>query len=305
MGQDSAVSFIKNIKEQGFEIPKLQVSSLAGLNFVSAYDHAPTTIMANEVTAGVDYNADLAVTKALVEYFERKVFAEGVINNDPVCERKHSDGIAAFPVSNPKAKFLARENAYYEALERFAWAKWWDDSSLGFSINSLDETPSGQNPKIKILLEKFSEIIPFDSIKVVEPFLNDKSARVSILFVSIKGYGYISGGAAGPTTKCGEIIIRGLAELIRHGIALSRFIETKRSPVTFYEERLLYFGLGHGNHLVGKRLSQNSNQILELPELEIDDEIISENFGKLVAVHRCLFQGQPPFVDGELERLCL
>ena len=100
MNRNPAISFVKHIKENGFNVPKLQISALGELNFATAYDHEPTTIMANDVAAGVDYDPEIAVTKALVEYFERKVFVEGVIAKNPICARTHSDGIAAFPASH-------------------------------------------------------------------------------------------------------------------------------------------------------------------------------------------------------------
>lgn len=303
MQENSVLCFIQEIKKCGFEIPKMQLSSLGGLNFVSAYDHEPSTIMANEVSSGVDYNPDVAATKALVEYFERKAFSLGIKNNDPVCMRKHSDGVAAFPASSSQAKSQARTNAYAEALERFVWAKWWDDKKIGFSTWKLQETNFLNDKKLKTTFEKLNEIVPLESVLCIEPTFNKSSDNVMILFAEIKGHGYISGGAAGKEIE--NTFVRATAELIRHGIALSRFIETKQSPQTFYEERLLYFGLGTGNRLVKERLAQNSREILDVPSLYIDKEISSQEFDNIICTHRCLFENQPPFVDGALERLCL
>jgi hypothetical protein len=305
MSQNLAISFVKEIKALGFEVPKLQISNIGGLSFVSAYEEIPETIMANEASAGVDYNADLAITKALVEHFERRVFSEGVDQGDPICHRRHSDGIAAYPRSAKGAHSLARDNAYSEALERYVWANWWDDETIGFSSKPLEQTNFWGNVKLKMTMEQFSEIAPVESINVIEPFFESSDHSVLILFARIKGYGFISGGAAGSSKKRSEILIRALAELIRHGLALTRFIESQKEPVTFYERRLIYFGLGHGNQLVEDRLRKISENILRLPPLEIDSEIKSDKLGQLIATHRCLFRDQPPFVDGKLERLCL
>lgn len=305
MNRNPAISFVKQIKEIGFDVPKLQISTLAELNFATAFDQEPTTIMANDVAAGVDYDPEMAVTKALVEYFERKVFVEGVESRNPLCARTHSDGIAAFPVSHSDAQLFARENAYAEALERFAWAKWWDERKTGFSVTPFDKTHFWLNQKTKSLLKKFDEMVPLATLKVIELFTNDKNRCVFILIAEVKGYGYISGGAAGQTNQQEKTVLRGFSELIRHGLALTKFIKLKRSPSTFYEERLLYFGLGHGNKLVQETLSHPCEEILDLPKLEIDGEIVSKKYNRIVVTHRCLFQDQPPFVDGKLERLCL
>jgi hypothetical protein len=305
MNQDLAVSFVRQIKEQGLVVPKLEISSLGGLSFVSAYNEKPQTIMANDASAGVDYNPDLAITKALVEYFERQVFAEGIQAKNPICARDHSDGVAAYPVSEANAKLQARENAYCEALERFVWAKWWDDTSIGHTAGSIEESRFWDNIKLRMTIEASRELLPIENITLIEPFFENRKYSVIIIFASIKGRGYISGGAASPAENRNQIVIRALAELIRHGIALVRFIETKRQPETFYEKRLLYFGMGQGNQLVDSRLKRTTKTVLKLPDLEFDDEIRSERIKNLIVAHRCLFIGQPPFVDGDLERLCL
>ena len=201
MSQDSAVSFVKEIKNFGFEIPKLQIFSIGGLSFVSAFEVEPKTIMANEATAGVDYNPDIAITKALVEHFERKVFSAGVDRGEPICKRRHSDGFAAYPQSANGAKISARENAYYEALERFVWAKWWDDDKMGFSSEFIENTNFWRNLRLKTTIEEFNEVLPVDSVRVIEPYFESSGQSVLILFAKVNGYGFISGGAAGSSKK--------------------------------------------------------------------------------------------------------
>lgn len=305
MARGLAVSLVESIQAAGLKMPKLQISSVGGLSFAAAFDGIPTTIMVNEASAGVDFDPDLAVTKALVEYLERMAFLDGIDNEDPICERLHSDGIAAFPLSNPEARFLARRNAYSEAVERFVWASWWDNKNIGHESIDLTQTDFLNEKKIADTMKKFENILPISATTMVEPLFDDPDHSLIILFSKIKGYGYISGGAAGLKTNRRETFIRALSELIRHGIAISRFINLKVDAATFYERRLLFFGLGHGNHLVEDRLNIKSREVLRLPELAIDDEIKSVKTDGLIATHRCLFVEQPPFVDGILERLCL
>ncbi len=305
MSRGSSVSLVRGFQAAGIKMPKLQISNLGGLSFVAAFDETPTNIMVNEASAGMDFDPDLAVTKALVEYLERMAFLEGVGNQDPICDRFHSDGIAAYPRSNPDALALARRNAYSEALERQVWASWWDNESIGHRATDLSKGEFNDDPKIKLTMAELENILPIESTTVIEPYFDDPDHTLIILFSKIEGAGYISGGAAGPKNKRKETFVRAMSELIRHGIAMARFTSTKADPKTFYERRLLFFGSGQGNKIVEHRLNVQANETLRLPPLEIDSEIKSKKTDKLIVTHRCLFRDQPPFVDGKLERLCL
>lgn len=305
MSQNSSVSFVKKIKELGFTVPKLEITTIGGLNFVSAFNVRPTAVMANDATAGVDYDSNIAVMKALVEHFERQVFSDGVDHGLEVCKRKHSDGVAAFPKMISNAKDRARNNAYCEALERFVWSNWWDNLSIKHKIEKFEESKFWKNIKLRISVEAFKEFLPLDNIHLIIPSQSDDGHIVIILFAAVSGQGFISGGASGKKGTETEIVVRALAELIRHGIALRRFLDSSIIPKSFYEKRLVYFGLGFGNELVLSRLNRKSELCLQIPELEFDEQIPSNSFSELIVTHRCLFQNQPPFVDGDLERLCL
>jgi hypothetical protein len=80
--------------------------------------------------------------------------------------------------------------------------------------------------------------------------------------------------------------------------------QNKIPPQSFYEKRLAFFGLGHGDQLVAKRLANPGTESVILPHLAID-ETVEHSMSQDYFVHRCLFENQPPFVGGELERLCL
>ncbi len=307
MEQNAAISFVKEIQSLGLTVPRLEISTLAGLNFVSAFDERPTSVMSNDSTAGVDFDPSVAVTKALVEYFERKVFAEGVANGDPKCVRRHSDGVASFPRSDAKAHQFARQNALCEAIERFVWAKWWDNPRIAFTQNPVESFDFARERELAVTLRQLRGHLNLESIDILEPsFSMGSEFKVFILLARVAGQGFLTGGAAGHRGAPREIFVRGLSELIRHGQALRRFQEQKLDPTTFYERRLLYFGLGSGNELVRQRLSRgHSTETIVLPRLEVDGVIVNSKFEFLIATHRCLFEDQPPFVDGELERLCL
>lgn len=305
MSQSYAAELIKEFRHQGIPVPKLEISSVGGLAFVAAYDEEPTTVMVNEAAAGMDFSPDVAACKALVEYLERKVFLEGVGQNNPICARAHSDGMAAYPRRISGSHLRARENAYSEALERFVWATWWDNTSVGHSAKEFSQTEFSTNVKITEAYQALRQIIAVDSLIVIEPQCSERRHDTIILFAKIPGRGYISGGAAGPKSERSATFTRALAELIRHGIALSRFLKVGVEAKTFYESRLVYFGMGHGNAIVENRLKKDDGYSIVLPDLEIDQELKSQKYDDIIVAYRCLFENQPPFVDGALERLCL
>ena len=114
----------------------------------------------------------------------------------------------------------------------------------------------------------------------------------------------LSGGACGATGNTLETIERAFAELYRHILATEKY---KRNPApvnTFYEKRLLYFGLGEGLKMVRERISRNGANEVQLPELKFDQRVPG-HIDNIIYVHRCYFHNQPPFVDGPVERFCL
>lgn len=297
--------FIKKIRQEGHELPKLKISRLGELTFVSAYTEEPASVMANNVTAGVDFDPNKATLKAVVEFLERACFAYGVDHGNPICERRHSDGVAAFPIIDTNGSTRARENAFSEALERFVWATWWDNSSIAHKFIPIEKSQYWGSVKFKAAVKAFQKLVPLKSLVVITPLHSQKDHNVLILLAELLDGGFISGGASGESKQNGSTIVRALAELIRHGLGVQKFRNTGASPSTFYEERLMYFGSGKGDTLVHERLNSNGKEIIQIPSLSNDSNIDAPPFKNIVYVHRCLFADQPPFVDGRLERLCL
>lgn len=303
--EQAITSFIKKIKQEGHELPKLKISRLGELTFVSAYSEKPTSVMANNVTAGVDFEPNKATLKALVEFFERACFAYGVDHGDPICSRRHSDGVAAFPIIDTNATARARENAFNEALERFVWATWWDNSNIANDSMPIEKSQYWGSVNFKTTVKAFQKLVPLKSLVAITPIHSEKDHNVIILFGELQNGGFISGGAAGESKRNGTTIVRALAELVRHGLGVQKFRQTGIIPSTFYEDRLMYFGSGKGDALVYERLSSNGKEVVQIPSLALDSYIEAPPFKNIVYAHRCLFTDQPPFVDGRLERLCL
>ncbi len=302
----AALSFLNNCISANVEVPTLEISKLGPLTFVTSFAEKPSEIMANNVTCGVSTEPETAALKAMVEFYERRVFQEGIERDDLICSRIHSDGVASYPMVEDAVYFQeARRRAYAEAWERYVWATWWDDEDYGHSLQSFENSIYSNDPSIKQTIDEFAKILLIENFQIVEPLTDSKDLRVVILFLKINGLGYISGGAAGKTSESTEIFFAAFSELIRHGLGVKRFLKTKALPTSFYEKRLMFFGCGDGNGIVTDRLNKVGMKLITTPKLEHDGEIESNALKNLIYTHRCLFEGQPPFVSGKLERLCL
>lgn len=297
------LSFTSKLKEHG-RLPKhIEVSSLSSGVMASVFNSAPSSVINESVFCGIDPNPSTAVLKGLVEMIERQAFTEGHKHGLVYCQTERSDGFAAFPMSvTSQATAIARENGLCEAIERYVWASWWDDPSVGHDIRSvdLDSLSVGES-----LLRDLQDSLSLDSVIEVRPW-NNSSERIVILYLAfLAPVGVISGGACGKIDDIEAIRYRANAELLRHGLAANRLVAAKYSDLSFYEKRLRFFGLTDaGTKLAQNRLATKGSRTIELPRLAHDNSV-PHSLSELVAVHRCLFENQPEFVGGELERLCL
>lgn len=252
-------------------------------------------IINQDVFTGHSFEKEVALLKALSERAERYTFNEGYNNGLESCQTERSDGFAALPSALPQS---ARENALNEALERFIWATWWDNSHISFSIEQIDIAKNNSS-----YLSSIVSSLDIESLLLIKPDFNFENKEVKIIFGKIKNGGYISGGACGHKNASENTFYRGMDELYRHGMAYKNALAKGKSPETFYERRLFYFASGLGNKIVEARLQTNGKDSIAVANLKIDSEIPT-SFPEF-KVHRCLFENQPPFVGGVIERLCL
>lgn len=297
------LSFTAKLKEHG-RLPKhIEVSSLSMGTMASVFDSAPSSIINESVFCGIDPTPSTAILKGLVEMIERQAFSEGYKSGLPYCQTARSDGFAAFPIGvAPQAKAIARENGLCEAIERYVWASWWDDASVGHDIRSVkfNSLSVGES-----LLRDLQDSMPLDSIFEVRPW-SDSSDRVVIIYLAfLAPIGVISGGACGRKDDIEGVRYRAIGELLRHGLAVKRLDPASDSNLSFYEKRLRFFGLTKdGTALARSRLKAKGSKTIKLPRLAHDSSV-PHSLSEIVAVHRCHFENQPEFIGGELERLCL
>jgi len=279
----------------------IQVTNVNGRFWCSIFDDLAEGVITDAVYSGHSNVKETAVLKAHVERLERMAFLEGSKTRHFTCLTDRSDGFAAYPVSE-NCVLEARKNALAEATERLAWSTWWDNPEIGHEILSVDQllltAPYRQS------LAMVTELIGASQLYVVLPKLALTDFVVVILIAQLKTGGFVSGGACDLKREHGESVLRASDELLRHGLALKRFQSQHHPPQSFYESRLLYFGLGHGNSLIERRLNSNGKDAVHLPNLAIDSPV-PYSLEDVVYVHRCLYENQPPFVGGRLERFCL
>lgn len=284
-------------------LPKhLDVSKIGGRYLISSYDDLASEIVSESVFTGMSNSKETATLKSLTEKVERTAIRDGARNGLKSCQTERSDGLACLPRIYPLAPKLARENALNEAIERFAWATWWDDPSVSFEI--LNYFPKFENLKNYGTLLEMQREAGFESPFCISPKISDEDKVVVILIAKLESGGFVSGGACGNHHQFEEVFMRGLDELFRHAMGATKMKQNNLTPSTFYESRLEYFASGKGDELVKKRLTTNGSKSVELPILQIDEEV-PHRFDHDFVVHRCLFENQPPFVGGALERLCL
>ena len=254
-----------------------------------------TSVINQDVYTGHSFEKEVALLKALSERAERYTFIDGNRKGLDSCLTERSDGFAAMPSESQKS---ARDNALNEAIERFVWSTWWDNTQIEFLTSEID-CEKNHSEYLKSVISSLN----IEKLILVKPKIKATDKEVQIIFGKLKGKGYISGGACGNINDHQSTFFRGLDELYRHGMAYNNATTKKVEPESFYEQRLFYFASGFGDSLVESRLSQNGVHSIELPELVIDSEVTA-SFANY-SVHRCLFKNQPPFVGGALERLCL
>jgi hypothetical protein len=264
-------------------------------------------IIGEWVTTGYSASPELSMLKALSEQVEREAFRSGKRLNLKSCQTERSDGLAAFPVAfrtKLSARKQAKLRALSEALERFTWAHWWDDQCIGHHFGKVFELAFIPHTA-RELISHLPTPYEVREVYFVVPFAETNGYESVILMCEMSNGGFLSGGACGPVESKDETITRAAAELFRHALASKRLVEMKIAPKGFYQERLAHFAFNpRGAQAVRERLAEKGEIFVQFPELAIDEEIPHEHSGTIY-VHRCLFENQPPFIGGDVERFCI
>ncbi len=295
-------TFLSHLKMRTRIPSNIELAQTSCGTLASVFDTPNSKIISDSIFSGIDRNPETSVLKAIVEFIERRAFSEGLASGHASCQTERSDGFAAFPRSLAEnAELRARENAFAEAVERYAWAQWWDHPKFAHQLRNvqLNDLKTEESA-----LEDIARCVPLSSVLEIRPRISDQNLELIIYFAFTENGGVLSGGACGNCEDVAETRYRALGELLRHAIASRKLATQNLTPSTFYERRLAYFAGPNGADTARARLTMSGGETIELPSLQFDDEV-PHALADLVVVHRCYFEGQPDFVGGPLERLCL
>ena len=167
------------------------------------------SVINEDIFTGFSNEKEIAVLKALSERTERYAFIEGHKSRDIACATERSDGFAALPFSFSNDE--VRVNAINEAVERFVWSTWWDNSDIAFESIKLKQSDARiQNSEY---LKTVFSSLDLEFIEIVTPKIAVPDFEVQILIGKIKGKGYISGGACGNPNDSQNTFNRAMDEL--------------------------------------------------------------------------------------------
>ncbi|MBL7542852.1 MAG: hypothetical protein JNL11_03505 [Bdellovibrionaceae bacterium] len=280
---------------------KMEFTSVGPYTFANVYDELNSPFISDSVACGFDLDPATALLKSLSEFIEGKAFKQGFKRAISSCLTERSHGFAAYPKCELLYEQQAQMNARNEAVERLVWSNWWDDESIAFSKKDLSQIKLNLNEKA--FCAEIQKSYSVEKIIAVYPHFEKTRSENLIIFVGyLNNGGVISGGACGEDEN--KTIDRALSELFRHGLAVKRMRENSLVPETFYEKRLWYFSTLDGQNLVDSRLSKTGFNKIKLPSGKFSEEI-PHSLSDLFYVHRYLFDNQPEFMGGRLERFCI
>lgn len=278
----------------------IQFSEWGRWTIVSAFDEVTSEFISESVAMGIDTEPETATLKALTEYCERRLSKE---SSDPITKiTDRSDGFAAFPVFDNDEKIAsarAKENSLCEATERYLWSHWWDHSNVLFEIKEV--TRGTLNEDFQLLRKNFD----LATIKEIQVIDSTRTFGLSIFMAeySITG-GYVTGGSCSFLNQPEKRQIPAFGELLRHLLTYENMKKAKKNQLSFYEKRLQLFASGELKEKVNSKLTQKNGNPIALPVLQINQPVLHPQ-SDLIKIHRCLYENQPIFMGGPVDRLCI
>lgn len=294
---------LKFLKSNDIAPLNIEITQISNMFFVSSYNFLNSEFVSESIASGASYRKEIAIIKSLTEYIERMLSKE-VSNQFKDIGIYRSDGFAAFPTCYENLDILkiCRDNAFHEAYERYCWANWWDNPEFLFTVDQTLHNSSTQNSFFYSYLIKHFDL---ENLYYILPTTNlIHQSKTIIVFAKIRNYGYVTGGAAGFSENINSIVARAFSELARHLLAFQKMKYSANKNFTFYENRLFNFACGKNNFMVKQRLSTQGSKIITLPDLAFND-CFTHRFKDDFILYRCLFQNQPVFMGGDINRLCI
>ena len=212
-----------------------------------------------------------AVYRAISEALERWAWHESLKQNRAELRIDldgTTTGFAAFPGLFARS---ARENAYFEAVERWSLSAWWE-GKLGHSLFSTE----GVN-----------------GVEILSPLAGGKAV---VVWAPAAGNGRAYGFAAGATRA--TAVRKAKVELGRNLHVLEYYQSSGAAPATLNEKRLVFFHSAAGISRFESRLSQPLPPQIPPPPLVVDCAVPGP-WGEYAKVWRCLFDPSDLCDNGE------
>lgn len=223
-------------------------------------------------TCGSSKNLDIAKIKAISEFVEREACTTS--------GAKSSTGFAAYPYifNSNKSKFYAKENAYFEMLERYALYQWVNTNGIK---NTVSNDPYEFNKKFYSGIQK--EITILEYHKITPKLSNVKNIVFVIIYVKTQ-LGWAFGCAANKCPNKAEQ--NALKELYMHCIGLYRMKIKKISPKTNLEKQTIW--ISHQDDIIKEKIKSEGTQLLSIPQPLFKS--INSKYQNCFMVEQCYFK---------------
>lgn len=225
------------------------------------------------ISCGAGHSWQSALIKAYSEYVERR--------SSSLSGAQSTTGFAAFPFifRKKRAQRKARQNAYFEMVERYAWPEWFYNNKAQYQVRA---NISENNKKF---YEAISSEINFLKLYAITPKLGKPNLKMVILYAATES-GLVCGGAVRESEEKAEQ--NALKELYMHAAGLYRMRNNNVQAATNYEKRVDWISKQHP--FLEKRLAFSGNEAIIIPSSVIFQDIQTE-FHQFYVVQRCLFEG--------------
>jgi hypothetical protein len=225
------------------------------------------------ISCGASCSWNKAMVKALSEYVERR--ASNLLGI------KSTTGFAAYPFiyRKKRAQVKARQNAYFEVVERYAWNEWFYNSDICYQLRN------NVHKNNKSFYDGICNEVNIRKLYAICPKLEENRLKMVILY-AVTDSGLACGGAVRQNEEKAEQ--NALKELYMHIVALYRMKSNNIQAKGNYEKRV--FWISGQFDLLQKRLHSCGSQTICHPSPIVYQDIETE-FHQVYVVQRCLFDG--------------
>lgn len=227
----------------------------------------------NSLACGADFCSETAKLKALSEYVERKSFELSRIES--------TTGFAAYPFifRKKRAQKKARENAYFEMIERYAWPEWFSNKDTHYTLKNDVEKNN------KKFLQAIQREINISKLYIIYPQMEQSNLKMVILYGETNS-GLVCASSVRNSIESAEQ--SALKELYMHMVGLYRIKNHILKTTMNYEARIVW--ISEQSHLLNQRLTFCGTHFISIPYPIVYQDIPTE-FNQAYIVQRCFFQG--------------